>query len=176
VNRPLRADGRFARRWVQCVASLGVVLVTACARPAARTITPAPLQEDHCWWAVLRSARSPDSVAARFTQAFRAIGFSSVAHSKQGDTVWATAGPTDLGPVGAMFASRAVAYWHGDSTHFRYFVAVGRSTHTQVRDTVARGRLLIDMCTQIARAARIGWSAPVSPTGDEELTVWHRRP
>jgi hypothetical protein len=164
------------RSAITCV-SIGALLC-ACARQPSTTVTPLRLNEEYCWWAVLRSARKPDSVAAMFARAFRTSGFSTVNYKKSADTARAIASPTEFYPHRATIASRAVAYWHGDSTHFRYFVAVGPPTSVslQTTDSLDSGKLLLDMCARIARAAAIGWSAPRSPTGDEELSVWKRTP
>ena len=157
---------------------IGVVIV-GCRRPVVSGPAPVQLSEEYCWWAVLRSTRAPDSVAARFTSAYIHAGFSSVTFKKYADTAWATAGPTQIGGAnGALFASRAVAYWHGDSTHFRYYVSVGPPMRggVQTSDSVDAGKLLLGLCAQVARAAAIGWSAPRSPTGDETLQIWTRIP
>jgi hypothetical protein len=136
--------------------------------------------EEYCWWAVLRSPLRPDSVAARFAGAFTAVGLTGVAWTRSADTAWAHAGPTALrGAGGATYASRAVAYWHGDSTHFRSYVAVGPPPPTaqpQPADTLGRGTDRIALCAAIARAAAVRGSAPRSPTGDESLPVWTRVP
>lgn len=158
--------------------ALALTLATACRRPAATAVQPAGLKEDYCWWAVLRSARPPDSVAARFTQAYIQAGFSSVTFKRSADTAWSTASATQLDVAGtAIFTSRAVAYWHGDSTHFRYYVGV-RPVPAQsgaAPDTIDKGKLLLGLCTQIARSAAIGWSQPREPTGDEGLPIWMPR-
>jgi hypothetical protein len=115
-------------------------------------------------------------VAARFAQAFIAAGFNSVRFTRRADTAWADASPTVLGAQNpATISSRAVAYWHGDSTHFRHFVSVGPASSAQT-DSVNFGKGLLDVCSQIARAAAIGWSRPGSLTGDESLPIWSRRP
>jgi len=142
-------------------------------------VQPAGLKEDYCWWAVLRSTRPPDSVAARFTHAFIQAGFSAVTFKRNADTAWSTASATQLDVAGpAIFTSRAVAYWHGDSTHFRYYVGV-RPVPAQsgaAPDSINKGKLLLVLCTQIARSAAIGWSQPREPTGDEGLAIWSRVP
>jgi hypothetical protein len=157
------------------VAALGA----GCRRAVVSAPAPVQLREAYCWWAVLRSARSPDSVAARFTSAYIQAGFSTVTFKKSADTAWAAAGPTQLGSANsALYASRAVAYWHGDSTHFRYYVSVGPPMrgNVQTTDSVDTAKLLLGLCAQVARAAAIGWSAPPSPTGEETLELWTRIP
>lgn len=168
-------------------AAVLLILTAALAAGCRRRVAAAParvqLVEEHCWWAVMRSTLPPDSVAARFERAFTAVGLTGAARTRQADTAWAHAGPTLLGgPSGATYAGRAVAYWHGDSTHFRYYLAAGpaRAGRAQpAADTVdpssnpASGRR-IALCGEIARAAAIGGSVPRDPTGDEGLDVWTR--
>lgn len=153
--------------------------VAACRAHVTSAPPPDTLREEYCWFTVLRSARAADSVAARFTQAFIAAGFDKVTFARQADTAWATAAPTLLTlRDSVLVSSRAVAYWHGDSTHFRYFVSVGSAPTAKVggTDSVNVGGNLLDMCSRIARAAAIGWSAPRSLTGDESLAIWSRIP
>jgi hypothetical protein len=141
---------------------------------------PAPidLKEEYCWFTVLRSDRAADSVAARFTQGFIAAGFNQVTFARRADTAWATAAPALLTlRERVQVSGRAVAYWHGDSTHFRYFVSIGPpAAKLGGTDSVNFGGNLLDMCTRIARAAAIGWSAPRALTGDESLAIWTRVP
>lgn len=126
---------------------------------------------------MLRSSRPPDSVAARFTQAFIQAGFPIVTFKRSADTAWATANLARLDtPNAALVSTRAVAYWHGDSTHFRYYVAVRGPEGGQASDTTDASRRVLEMCGQIARNAAIGWSAPRNPTGDETLPIWSRIP
>src|SRR5574341_2180362 len=162
-------------RWKHAftLVTLGATLTTACARPRPSTAMHGSPREDHCWWAVLRSSRPADSVAARFVRAYIDAGFNAVDFKRKADTTWVTAAPTDFASQRARIASRAVAYWHGDSTHFRYFVSVTQLDHGP--DSLDKSRILLDMCARVARAAAIGWSAPKSPTGEESLDVWKRR-
>jgi hypothetical protein len=156
--------------------ALALILGVACRRPTSAAVRPAGLKEGHCWWAVLRSTRPPDSVAARFTDAFIQAGFSTVIFKRNADTAWSTASATQLDIGGpATFTSRAIAYWHGDSTHFRYFVDVQPSSGASP-DSVDRSKNVLAFCSQIARSAAIGWSAPRDPTGDEGLAIWSRVP
>ncbi|MEJ7809568.1 MAG: hypothetical protein WKG32_04040 [Gemmatimonadaceae bacterium] len=152
------------------------LLGAGCRRRAATTPAPARLSEDHCWWAVLRSTLPPDSVAARFERAFTTVGLTGATRTRSADTAWVHAGPTPLG--GRQHESRAVAYWHGDSTHFRYYVAIAPASQgrAQPADTLEREPGHIGFCGEIARAAAIQTSAPRSPTGEESLTVWTRIP
>ena len=162
----------------QAVAA-SVLAAVACRTSVTTAPAPDGLREEYCWFTVLRSARTADSVASRFTQAFIATGFNEVTFIRRADTAWATAAPTLLTLRDSVqVSSRAVAYWHGDSTHFRYFVSLGPAPTTRVggTDSVNFGGALLDMCSRIARAAAIGWSAPRSLTGDESLAIWSRIP
>jgi hypothetical protein len=159
--------------------ALALILAVACRRPATTAVKLAGFNEDHCWWAVLRSTRPPDSVAARFTHAFIQAGFRAVTFKRNADTAWSTASATQLDVAGpAIFTSRAVAYWHGDSTHFRYYVGVQPlpAQNGAFPDSAHKGKNLLALCVQIARSAAIGWSAPRDPTGDEGLAIWSRVP
>lgn len=164
-----------------------VRLTLLLAAPAAgcrgRAAAPAPERwpEDHCWWAVARSPLSPDTVAARFAQAFTALGLASAATRRLADTAWAAAGPTPIarGPAGARYASRIVAYRRGDSTHFRHFVAVLPPAGGWARPADTAGGLggrSIGFCGDVTRAAVVRASLPREPTGEEGLRVWTRAP
>lgn len=156
-----------------------VILLTAvgasCGRPGARN-APAPrpvLQEEHCWWAVVRSPLPADSVGVRFAAAFAAVGLPAARVSQLGDTVLVEAGPGSLGVLaGGVWASRVVAYPAGDSTRFRHFVAWNAAG---VADSARAGRV-IAVCGAITRAAGVRAVAPRAPTGEEAQTVWTRRP
>lgn len=135
---------------------------------------------EHCWWAVLRSDLPPDSVAAHFERAFTAAGLSDATWRHRGDTAWAHAGPTALGgePAGARVESRAVAYWHGDSTHFRYYVDLASPPGgwAPTADTTKRSARRIGFCQDIAQRVGFRWSRPPDPTGEESLRLWTRMP
>jgi hypothetical protein len=148
--------------------ALAALTSTACRRTPAAAPAPAaaPLDEEYCWWAVLRTTLPPDTVAARFERAFAAVGLAGGGWTRRGDTAWAHAGLP-----GARYASRAVAYRRGDSTHFRYYVA--GAPGLAPRDSAPN---VVALCGRIARAAAIPTSTPASPTGDESLSVWRRRP
>ena len=153
---------RLCVRTVEAVLCIGV-LSAGCHRAVVSTPVPERLVEEYCWWAVLRTALPPDSVAARFTRAYSATGLTGAGWTRTADTAWAHGGPTHLGDQ--QYASRVVAYWHGDSTHFRYFVALpDRQTG------------LLERCTEIARAAAVPTSTPRQPTGEEALPLWTRMP
>jgi hypothetical protein len=129
--------------------------------------------EDPCWWAVMRSPLSPDSLALSFQQAFRAVGLTNPTMTRLADTAWVHAGPTRMAEsAGAIYESRVVAYWHGDSTHYRQYVAITR----QPGDSVNFGQRSIPFCAATARAAGVRGSAPQAPTGEETLKIWTRTP
>jgi hypothetical protein len=106
------------------------------------------------------------------------VGFTGSEWQRSADTAWARAGPTPLarGLAGAAYESRAMAYWHGDSTHFRWYVAVAPPPRGWAHpdDSLAVNR--VGLCGEISRAAAVHGLAPGSPTGDESLAVWRRRP
>jgi hypothetical protein len=171
---------RSASSYTAILMMVAAPLGAGCRRSVVTTLAPAQMQEDHCWWAVLRSALPPDTVAIRFQRAFTTVGLTDASWTHGGDTAWARAGPTPLSGrhAGAMYSSRAVAFRRGDSTHFRYYVAIALPPGGQMArpDTVNVGARQIDFCGEIARAAAIPTSAPRSPTGEETLTVWTRTP
>ena len=167
-----RAPRMHATRFASAFVMLAALAGAGCRRkPAAAAPTPAPLDEEYCWWAVLRTTLPPDTVAARFERAFAAVGLTGGGWTRQGDTAWAHAGPT-AGQPGAPYASRAVAYRRGDSTHFRYYVGIA-AARLAPPDSAPT---LIPLCGRIARAAAVPTSTPASPTGEESLPVWRRRP
>jgi hypothetical protein len=171
----MRSASSYAAILMMFAGPLGV----GCRPSVVTTPVPAQMQEDHCWWAVLRSALPPDTVAIRFQRAFTAVGLTDATWTRSADTAWARAGPTLLSGryAGATYASRAVAYRRGDSTLFRHYVAIALPTDRQMPrpDTVNMGARQISFCGEIARAAAIPTSVPRSPTGEETLTVWTRR-
>ena len=136
----------------------------ACNRtPPNVAAAPVSLKEEHCWWAVYRSALPLDTVANRFAAAFTSIGFPPSPPSHLGDTAWINVGPSRLlGYEGRSIEARMVAYRAGDSTHFRTFVATGESQ-------------AIELCQQISRAAPVGGVTLREPDGEEKLDVWRRR-
>ncbi|MGI8508837.1 MAG: hypothetical protein ACR2MQ_05890 [Gemmatimonadaceae bacterium] len=155
---------------------LGALLSAGCHRHPVGIAPVQPAlassaQEGHCWWTVLRTPLPPDSVAVHFQRGFAAIGLTNATWAHSADTAWAYAGPTPLsrGPAGAMYASRVVAYLHGDSTHFRYYVSIAPTS-------LMKGSVAIPFCGEITTAASVPHSAPRNPTGEETLTVWRRRP
>jgi hypothetical protein len=146
------------------------VLSAGCrSHPVVTTPETARLSEEYCWWAVMRSPLPPDSVAARFQGAFTSVGLTSSTWTRSADTAWAHAGPTALaGASGAMYESRVVAYWHGDSTHFRHYVSMARQPGNSANK--------IALCQEIGRAAAVPTSVPREPTGEEALKLWTRIP
>lgn len=161
------------------VSALAIAAVSACGHPSPRGVEPTVSlvpASNYCWWAVLRTVRRPDSVAFRYTQAFQSLGFNNASWQMRGDTSWAHAGPQALPGQGsrAIYESRAVAYWHGDSTHFRLHVTIAKPVNgwSPGDDSTAILQGNIDFCADIERRAQIGVSAPKSPTGEEALPVW----
>ena len=163
---------------------LGCMLLTGCHRQAQTAPTPAavksPRLREYCWWAVLRSARSPDSVAVRFQRAYKELMLGKITSGRLGDTAWAHAGPSWISnsTTNASYESGALAYAIGDSTHFRYFVTISAPPGGWIRqsDSVEASRGDIDFCTNIARRASIGWTQPNNPTGEESLALWESHP
>ena len=148
-----------------------VVLSAGCrSHPVVTTPATARLSEEYCWWAVMRSPLRPDSVAARFQRAFTSVGLTSSTWTRSADTAWAHAGPTALGAgaSGPMYESRVVAYWHGDSTHFRQYVSMAPKPGYSANK--------IGLCQDIGRAAAVPTSVPREPTGEESLKLWTRIP
>ena len=163
---------------------VGSLLIIACQHqrppsPASAEVASTHLRE-YCWWAVLRSARAPDSVTARFARAYKELKLVRVTSGKSGDTAWAHAGPSWISTnrTNASYESGALAYSVGDSTHLRYFVTIAAPPGGWIRqsDSVEESRRDIKFCTEIARAASIGWIAPGNPTGEESLAVWDSNP
>jgi hypothetical protein len=150
-----------------------VILAASCHNQVPILSPTARGREDPCWWTVMRSPLSPDSVALRFQQAFRAVGLTNPTMTSLADTAWVHAGPTRMvESAGAIYESRVVAYWHGDSTHYRHYLAITR----QPGDSVNFGQRAIPFCAATARAAGVQGSAPQAPTGEETLKIWTRTP
>lgn len=129
---------------------------------------------EHCWWAAYRTAMSPDSVAARYADAFKTLGFPNGSWSHLGDTAWAEAGPTALTRAARtrVYAARVVAIRRGDTTFFRQFNAV----QLQPADSGGRGALAIGFCLDMNRAAMTGGIAPRDEEPDDAMPLWRRRP
>jgi hypothetical protein len=147
---------------------------------------PPPSSWNYCWWTVLRSTLPADSVAARFRRAFVTAGMTDVHWTRSADTIWLRAGPAllqpatfDSAPPGPLYWSEAAAFHSGDSTHFRFSVAIaalarGSPPTTDSSRTAVR---LFKACDAIARAADIHWYKRHGDPGNEEaLPVWSRVP
>jgi hypothetical protein len=148
---------------------------------------PVPADWKHCWWTVIRSTLPADTVAARYRRAFVIAGLPNIRWVRSADTIWVRAGPApvptsqfafDSVSRGATFWVRAVVFAHGDSTHFRLFVATvpaigGRQTTDSTRGT----DWTFPACEASARAADVRWIKRAGDPGDEEkLPVWSRVP
>ena len=155
------------------VPAVTATLSASCHRSAPQTVsTPNSWpEEDHCWWARLRTAIPSDSVAARYARAFATLGLSGTGWSHQADTAWAEGGPTVLSrPDGiGVYAARVVAYRRGNTTFVRPFVAVRP-------DDVVNAGLSIRFCGDAIRAAEAGTTMPRAEERDDSLPVWRRRP
>ena len=167
-----------------CGLALTASILVACrhqATPPTSAAAPLPSRtREFCWWAVLRAASAPDSIAGRFQRAYSELNLANVATGKWGDTAWAHAGPSSapMRTTNVLYESGALSYPTGDSTKFRYFVAIsappGGSTRSS--DSVAASAGDLDVCADIARRASIRWSAPKSPTGEESMPLWDASP
>ena len=78
-----------------------------------------------------------------------------------GDTSWIVSGPGHPGSQDSVARVRAVAFWNGDSTLYRLYVATSGP--------------LIAFCQRIANAAAIPGVTPRNLTGEESLAVWKIR-
>ena len=165
---------RYRRLPTAILLALTAALSAACHRSTIQTAsTPTSWpEEEHCWWAPLRTAVSPDSVALLYARAYATLRLSGAVWTHQADTAWAEAGPTVLSrPEGSgLYAARVVAYRRGDTTFVRPFVAV------RPDDGVNAGHLSIPFCGDAIRTARAGTTAPSAEEPDESLPVWRRRP
>ena len=148
-----------------------MLLCGACHRHVETRPTVLPPDEDYCWWAVHRSPWKADTVAQHFKRAFDVLGLDSISSTRIGDTIWVSARARP--DTSATFHSRAVAYWHGDSTHYRYYVQVVPTADMLRRGEIPSG---VGFCGRIAQAAAIVGSTPREPTGDERLPVWTGKP
>jgi hypothetical protein len=164
-------------------------LTAACHRQApVSESAPVAAAENPCWWTVYRSALPLDTVVAHLVNAFSVQGLTGAKWERQGDTAWASAGPTRLATrFGGTFAMRAVAFQRGDSTLYRYFVTAAppaggwRPGYDSVTTTgrhmsVTPASSAIGLCVGIASLARNGGIAPREPNGEETLAIWSSRP
>jgi hypothetical protein len=145
-----------------------------CHRAAPR-VASAPStapQWEHCWWAALRTALPPDSVASRFARAYDSLGLANAEWSHQADTAWAEAGPMTVTREGgsAIVRARVVAYRRGDTTLVRPFSAV------QSAGPANLGALGIGFCGEAIRAAKAQTTQPSNEEPDDSLPLWRRRP
>jgi hypothetical protein len=168
------------------IALMGCILSAACRHQAPAIAHVAPVANgseqarEFCWWAVLRSGRSADSVAGRFRRAFEELELANISAGRWGDTAWAHGGPSSVSTraANASYESGVLAYPHGDSTHFRYFVLIAAPPGgwKLAADSVEATSHNIEFCADIARRVQVGTVAPRSPTGEETLSVWKARP
>ena len=169
--RPFAMRGFFVIRVSLLV--LASALGTGCSRSRMQTAS-SPLvwpAEEHCWWAALRTALPPDSVAERYARAYQALGLSETGWSHQADTAWAEGGPTVLARAAGTgtYAARVVAYRRGDSTLVRGFIAV------KADGTASGLNLLIPFCADVIREAKAATTTPRHEERDDSMPVWRRR-
>ena len=179
--------GRTVVRSLGLVAVL-VLLADGCQRHVHSLPTRLPAAWDHCWWTVIRSTRSLDSVASGFRRAFVTVGLPNIHWTRSADTIWVRGGPAPLPAAdttfvaatsGATYWSRTVAYRQADSTHFRMYVAVVPPPKGWADSTVSNhlSAYLFTACEAIARASEIRWiRRPGDPGDEEKLPVWSRVP
>lgn len=153
--------------------ALATALCVGCHHTGTRTASAPTVwpTEEHCWWAPLRTAMLPDSVAARYSSAYTSLGLSGARWSHAGDTAWAEAGPTfvERAAGSAVYAARVVAYRRGDTTLVRPFVAVRSEGSASV------GSLSIPFCGDAMRAAHAATTQPRDEERDDSLPLWRRR-
>jgi hypothetical protein len=159
------------------------VMVGAC-RLHPETASPVPAssvwpKDEYCWWTAVSTTLPVDSVASRFARAYSTLGLGSVVSSRVGDTVLVRAGPTALAAtLPGRYASRMVAFQHGDSTRFRWYwsiVPLADQLMTDSASTPMGGRG-IGFCGEIGKIVAIhGWG-PRGPSGADSIAVWQRRP
>ena len=160
----------------RCVtaAVIAAALSTGCHRSTVQSSTTPVVwpAEEHCWWAALRTALPPDSVAERYARAYQALGLSGVGWSRQADTAWALGGPTSLARAAGngTYAARVVAYRRGDTTLVRGFVGV-KPDAAQLSASLS-----IPFCADVLREAKARTTAPRGEERDDSAAVWRRRP
>jgi hypothetical protein len=127
---------------------------------------------EHCWWAALRTALPPDSVAARYARAYESLGLANPGWSHLADTAWAEAGPSTVARDGnsGIVRARVVAYRRGDTTLVRPFTSV------QQVGPGNPGGLTIGFCGEVIRAAKAETTQPSNEESDDSLPLWRRRP
>jgi hypothetical protein len=179
--------GRGASRsWAILAAS--VLLAEGCQRHVQTRPPPLPAAWEYCWWTVIRSTRSLDSVASGFRRAFVTVGLPNIHWTSSADTIWVRGGPAplpttelprDTATYGATYWSRIVAFRDADSTHFRLYIAVVPPARGWADSTVSNhlSAYLFSACEAIARASEVRWIRRAGDPGDEEkLSVWSRVP
>jgi len=149
-------------------------LSVACHRAAPR-VAAAPLmspQWEHCWWAALRTAMPPDSVAAHYVRAYESLGLANAGWSHLADTAWAEGGPSTVAREGGIgiVTARVVAYRRGDTTLVRPFSSVQPGALANL------GALHIGFCGEVIRAAKAETTQPPNEEPDDSLPLWRRRP
>lgn len=169
------------------LAAVGLAVAGCRHRALGTPAGPVPAKEEPCWWTVFRTPLPLDTVTAHLVGAFTTLGLAGASSSQQGDTTWAQAGPTRLDDWrGATYSARMAAFRRGDSTLYRYFVAVEPPPGgwPPEYDTVTTdGRAVrvnpsasaIGFCQAIARVSANNGTSPSEPNGEELLTVWRRR-
>jgi hypothetical protein len=146
---------------------LGLILAIGChhVKPSD-PVAPMPLREQHCWWAVNKTAYPLDTVVNRFTRALVTVGFPHPRTSRAGDTAWVNAGQAPLPLYAGRWAgARVVGYQSGDSTHYRIFVAMPDSSESGP----------ISLCQRISVAAPVAGVTLREPDGEEKMSVWRSR-
>lgn len=171
-------------RWY--VFSFAALIAAGCQKQAP-TSAPAPVaarEEFYCWKIVRRTTLPIDSVAVHFQRAFLAIGLTNASWTRSADTVTVQGGPTvidslTVDTVYRSYATRAVAYRVGDTTRFRYFVAMDPAPRgiRQPSDAASRARQrLLDLCADIVRNYGMRSTEPREANGEDTLAVWRARP
>ena len=127
---------------------------------------------------MIRTPLPVDTVGGRFARAFASVGLTGVRFQRIGDTVLVRGGPTELDDATgrARYASRAVAYQHGDSTRLRWYVAVAPRADGVTADSSTLGARTIPFCGQIGKAVAISGFMTHDPTADDSIAVWDRVP
>jgi hypothetical protein len=127
---------------------------------------------------MIRTPLPVDTVGGRFTRAFASIGLTDITSRRIGDTVLVRGGPTELaGASGrALYASRAVAYQHGDSTRLRWYTSVAPRADGATADSSNLGARTIPFCGQIGKAVAISGFMTHDPTAEDSIAVWDRVP
>ena len=163
------------------------LVTTGCHRHTLGRMPSPVAEESPCWWSVFRTPLPVDTVTVHLVNAFTTLGLTGATLEQHGDTAWAHAGPTRLDDWGGgTYSARMAAFRRGDSTLYRYFVAVvpppggWRPSYDSV---TADGRhisvnpagAVIGFCHAIASTSQNHGTAPNAPNGEESLAVWGSR-